>query len=161
MAEQRENNIAPKGMRRWIKVIFALSLSLNFLVIAAVGAMALRFGDDKERHARGGSNAFTLIRALPAEDRRAMRNIHDRQRPDHGMTRKQHSEALLELLQSSPFDRDAFEDLLTRQMREGGDRMRQGAVALADVISEMSDVERTAYVEDVIRINTRRDRRSH
>lgn len=157
MSTDMDKNRTASGMRRWIKVVFALSLSLNFLIVAAFGAMAWRWGgDDKYSRGHPQGEAFMLIRALPEASRRQLRTRFERERPHPHVDRKQQTEALIVLLQSAPFDPEAFENQLNTQVRGCGDRMQRGAAAISAVIADMSEAERVTYAQEVQRLSLRR-----
>ena len=161
MANEAAKPGSERGMRRWIKLIFALSLSLNFLIIAAVGAMAWRWNGHDDDRGRPGAQAFTLIRALPADRRAQLRTSFDHDRSRAQMSRREHADMLMSLLEDETFDAVAFEELIAMQHRDGGERMQRGAAALSSVISEMSDAERATYASEVKRLTERRRRRKH
>ncbi len=60
------------------------------------------------------------------------------------------------LLQSAPFDPEAFENQLNTQVRGCGDRMQRGAAAISAVIADMSEAERVTYAQEVQRLSLRR-----
>lgn len=146
---------APQGMRLWVRILLVVSLAFNLLVFGAVAGMAIKGGPWEHAHSpRQVVDAAVgpLTRALTKEDRRAIgRQIRKEGRAD-GLTRRAHREALermLVLLQSTPFDSEAFGAELAGSVTGLQTRMSRASETLVLHLSQMSDADRAAYAERV------------
>lgn len=152
---------------RRIKVALAFSLAINVLVLGAVaGSVFHGGGRDRERASeRSGNNAAIGIygHALDKPDRRAIgkrlregRNVQGREiRAELGDLAREASA----LLKQSPFNKEAFAELLLRQqvlIKGRSDAMQD---ALVEQIASMSTKQRIAYadrLEDLLKHGKRR-----
>lgn len=158
-----QNTADKPAPRRWTKRLFWLSLSLNLLVLGAVGATLWRFsgGDGFHLPARASLGASELIRALPARERHALRD--EMGQKGQGDSRREQVVAwrsdMLSALRADPFQPDAVDALLAQNNQDMAVRIEQGQVALIARIAEMSQAERRAYADKVETGMTRRDGR--
>lgn len=153
---------------RRVKIALGVSLAINLLVLGAVVG-AFMHGDNRDRRdvvRRGGDNAAIGIygRALDRADRRAIgqrlregRKVEGREiRAELGDLAQQASE----LLKQSPFNKEAFADVLLQQqglIKGRSDTMQD---ALVERIASMTDEQRIAYadrLQDLLDRGTRRD----
>lgn len=139
MAEQTD----PKPrLSLTLRVIFALSLALNLLVVGLVAGVWWRGGPPDG--ARIGGQAAALYRALPGEDRRALR-AEMRGTIDRGRLRIR--DPLIAALKADPFDPAAVAAILVAQSdAQAQAQMRMRALWL-DRIAAMSPAERAAYAD--------------
>lgn len=144
------------GMRPWLKALFALSLTLNLLVIGAiVGVRVGEFGPD--RHPRSMHDRVRVdlalgpfARSLPEEARRdAMRMLDDRAGA-HKLSRDalaQQFTDMLAILRSEPFDAEALGEIFDAQSDSARGRAVIGRDVLLEQIETMSDEERARYAD--------------
>lgn len=142
----QDTNTAPQRRSPvWMRVLLGVSLALNLAVVGIVAGVALRFGgDDRPGHPpRMGS---ATIRALPAEDRRAILN---RARAEVKTTRRPRSDVaeMAALLRAAPYDHGALEALVAerRAQRQGWITAMQGA--WLEHVATMTEAERMDYAQ--------------
>lgn len=145
---------------RWTKVILAVSLAFNLLVVGAVAGAVVSGG--KWRHhgpprleAMGGP----LTRALSQEDRRAIGREILKTYGRDGAGRARHREEferLVEAIRATPFDRAAAESRLASIRGMFQERLALGQTLLLDRLEEMSDDERAAYADRLMEKGKRR-----
>ncbi|WP_420584422.1 periplasmic heavy metal sensor [Ruegeria sp.] len=137
-------NAKPK--KRWVPVLLAVSLGLNLLVVGIALGTAYRVkGGDHAKAPPGFGSA--LYRALPKEDRKALRLELSDRHVRGGKTRAQDFAALQTVLRAEPFDPAAVQALLVQQARSMAEL--QGALQeewLAR-ITTMTDAERLDYAD--------------
>ncbi|MEO0750983.1 MAG: periplasmic heavy metal sensor [Pseudomonadota bacterium] len=145
----------PQSTRLWVRILLAVSLGFNLLVIGAVAGIAVRGGPfpqaDTPRHV-ADATIGPLTRALTKEDRRAIgRELRQNGQVD-GWTRRAHRqsmERMVALLQAAPFDAEAFGAELDGTISGLQGRMAGASQALVVRLTEMSDVERAAFAARV------------
>lgn len=144
----------PPRTARWVRVLLALSLALNLLVLGAVGG-ALTMRGKWQGHARvAGFSGGPLTRALVPEDRRRI-GQEIRAAYDTGalprVDRAAALEALVADLRAVPFDPQAVAaELDDRQIRlEAHFRMAQRL--LLDRLTQMTDAERAAFADRLVK----------
>lgn len=140
----------PTSPRLWVRILLAVSLALNLLVIGAVAGFAIKGGPMKHsgapHMAPGGVGPLT--QALSKEDRRAIGREMRQMAKENGWDRRAHRQALERMiagLEATPFDADAFSadlDIIMDGMRS---RISGASGALMNRLSEMSDEDRAAY----------------
>lgn len=130
---------------RWMKIVLTLSLALNLAVVAAAGGAAWRFkggagGEGAgQRHGGGGP---LYLRALPEQDRRALREALravPRAVPDAAQ--------MVAVLRAEPFDAAAAQRLLEAERAAGLDRQRVAADVWLARVAAMSPQARSAYAD--------------
>ncbi|MCV3271213.1 periplasmic heavy metal sensor [Roseobacter sinensis] len=154
-----QDTTPPKGSApRWIKIVLGLSLAFNFAVIGLIGGAVLRHGDGKIAAARSsgfGAYGLPYMIALPRDDRRAVRRAV---RSGVGVPDREARRALyrdvLATLRATPFDPSALAGAMSRQAETTIAVQKAAQGAWLEVVSDMSDAERSAYadaVEEVLR----------
>ncbi|KUJ76752.1 hypothetical protein AVO45_09590 [Ruegeria marisrubri] len=146
--------------RRWVPILLGVSLALNLVVVGVIVGAALRFhGGERVRHTPGFGPV--LYRALPEEDRQALRSRLHR---EHGEGSKEHEEdfrALTEALRAVPFDAGSVQALIDQQADERAAAHLALNRAWLDRVSRMTDDERREYadrIEEVIERGKHRKR---
>ncbi|WP_170558459.1 periplasmic heavy metal sensor [Ruegeria atlantica] len=137
---------SPKPKSRWISVLLVISLALNLLVVGVALGTVLRVkGGDHAKSPPGFGSA--LYRALPKEERKAMRGeLFDRHKKGAN-NRSQDFAQLSAALRATPFEAADVQALLDQQAQSMADL--QDALQqewLARVVA-MSDEERLVYAD--------------
>ncbi len=144
---------APKrGKGRAMKVVLALSLAVNFVVLGLAAGAAWRFSGEDRDGRRGPpavqSYGAPYIRALPREVRRELgRSLRrDAGLPDRSERRDQYARVIA-LLRDAQFDTQAVREIFEAQ-RLGADslqtRAQDGWIAL---VAQMGQAERAAVAD--------------
>lgn len=134
-----------KPKRRWMPIILAISLALNFAVGAAVIGAALRHkGDARAESERGGGGrkGAAFVNALPPQARNAVRDQLRRQ-PRLRMD----NQALLDALRQEPFDAATAARVLNAQRDHGLARNDIARDAWFAQVEAMSVQERQQYAD--------------
>lgn len=144
-----EENQKPVGMRRRTKVLLAVSLGLNMLVIGAVGGMV--FHDGPDRGPGDKDAAFgPYTRALSHQDRKvigkALRNEIGSFRQNLPKIRAGFA-ALKEALSADVYDRDLVHQLVKEQEALGLRRHQVGQRLLLERLDAMSQQDRRKFAE--------------
>ncbi|MEM8730799.1 MAG: periplasmic heavy metal sensor [Pseudomonadota bacterium] len=155
MADPRPSAPAT-GMKPWLRVVFGLSLAANLLIVGLVVGAVLRFGGPgAERPPL--PTGLSMYRALPPEDRRALRG-HVKKALPPSETRASEAKDLAAALSADPYDEAALIVLLDRH---AADRARF-QMALRQVwlthVSDMSPDDRDAYAGRLIDLTDNRKR---
>ncbi|CUH50354.1 periplasmic heavy metal sensor [Ruegeria atlantica] len=137
---------SPKPKNRWISILLVISLALNLLIVGVALGTALRVkGGDHAKSPPGFGSA--LYRALPKEERKAMRGeLFDRHKKG-AHNRSQDFAQLSTALRANPFDAAAVQALLDQQaqsMADLQDALQQEWLARVEA---MSDEERLVYAD--------------
>lgn len=134
--------------RLWMRLALGVSLALNLLVLGVVIGALLRPGAERHGGAGARSMGVMLFRALPAEDRRAlraeMRGMAQRARPAEdaaGMG------ALDAALRAQPFDPAALDALVAQSNQRRHAWQQEMHQAWLNRVAGMSDGERAAYAD--------------
>ena len=135
---------------RWMRVLLALSLAVNLLIVGAVGATLLLHGPrdaDGARHDRVGG---PLTRALTSQDRRAIgralwRDGEDRAAREAG--RKADYARLLGTLRQEPFDAETAEAAVAGLLQQAHRREEIARTAMIRRLAEMAPEGRRAYAD--------------
>jgi uncharacterized membrane protein len=147
-------------MSRGLKVLLFGSLALNLLIVGVVAGVILSGGPGKDRReARSDVGGFTLVRALPRDARADLRARFETKRKElraSGGNNAPSKQDILTSLRATPFDPQAFADLVSTQTRSLAERGRLGQEALVEQVAEMTDDERRAYADDVEEAFSRR-----
>ncbi|MBT8408817.1 MAG: periplasmic heavy metal sensor [Alphaproteobacteria bacterium] len=149
----------------WVKMLLALSLGLNLLIVGIVlgalgrGGLDGRDGDRFQGARELGPLPF--VAALEPRDRRALgralRNQAEPLRQNREMLRARF-DALLEALRAETFDRRAVAALIAEQRGLAVDRQEIGERILLDHLASISHGDRMQYA-DRLDNSLRRDRR--
>jgi len=144
-------NQKPKNF--W-KILFGISLTLNLLVVGAVGGVMIRM--DKGPMINHIAPGTLYMRALDFQDRRTLRQ-KILQNKDVNKLDKAGSKVSLRsavgILRSQPFDRSTFENLLDKQKQYTNSTQSSARTTLITHIENMTEEERLAYaqrLEDLI-----------
>jgi len=144
MAERMEQKA---GMRPWLKLVFALSLALNLLVLGAVGGVVLRHGgfDGRHHHMAGGP----MTRALSKEDKRVVAREMRRSYRERGRDgRAAYGAAMQQLvagLRAEPFDPAPVAKQMSRMREMLGQRVAIGQRVLLEHLEQMEPGARRAF----------------
>ncbi|WP_299080052.1 periplasmic heavy metal sensor [uncultured Ruegeria sp.] len=139
-------NAEPKTKRRWMSVVLIVSLALNLLIVGvAVGTVLRVKGSDHAKAPPGFGPA--LYRALPKEDRKAMRGELSGLHKEGSNARTQGFEAISAALRAVPFDPVAVEGLLQQQAQATADLQSELQAQWMVRVTAMSDEERQTYAE--------------
>ncbi len=153
---QNTPRTARQTARRWPKRLFALSLTLNMLVLAMVAGAFLRDSHD-HRHMRpsdrrllrdGGLGPF--FDALPPAARRDMAEAFRASGQDRGPDRAALAadlRAFVAAVRAEPFDPTAAAEVLAAQTARVQTRVTAGQAILVDQIATMSAGDRAAFAD--------------
>ena len=149
-----------------IKVVLAISLAINVLVFGAVvGAGVHGERDRKSNSGRGEDNAAIGIygRALDRPDRRAiiqrLREGHNTRGRDIRAELGEFAREATEVLKQTPFDKEAFAEVLLRQQSLIKGRSDTMQDALVEHIASMTTEQRIAYADRLQELLDRGGRR--
>ncbi|MFV2052089.1 hypothetical protein [Aliiroseovarius sp. YM-037] len=132
---------------QWWKVVLAISLSLNLLIVGALAGAVWRQGRAPDRAEGRDVGVLPLFLALPREDRRGIRAEIERGLAAEPSVPDAGGPTLVEALRQTPFDREAVEALFEKHGARQEVRHRVGQRVLLDRIGEMSDADRAAYAD--------------
>jgi len=164
---QTPQAVAP---RRWPKVLLAISLVFNLVVIGAVVGANLRHEQDTRRfpppdpEMTRGLGVAPLLDALPRE---ARRDIGARLRAELGGVRPHRDRleaefaAMLEALRADPFEPAALAAMLEAQQARVAGRVAAGRAVFLEALGEMSPAERAAFADRLEARMTRGPRMPH
>lgn len=141
-------NAHPKpGLSTGLRVVFGVSLALNLLVIGLLAGAALRFADTEGRRPLPHSLGTAMYREMPREDREILRKNAQRRAEQSRKFRISEATAIADALRTSPFDRNALQEVLDKQaeQRIGWQKMTQ--TVWLNRISRMSVEDRTEYAD--------------
>ncbi|WP_127115083.1 periplasmic heavy metal sensor [Shimia sediminis] len=138
------------GMKRWLRVVLVLSLTMNLVVIGLIGGAALRFGKSGPPH-MSGPDGLPIISALDRADRRdigksirkASRALGDR--AARAEKDKAHYQRIADMIEADPVDTDA---------------LRAAGAALDDRMSQRRQIAQDAWINKVAGMNLE-DRKSY
>lgn len=138
----------------WIKILLAVSLALNLMVIGLIAGVMVR-GGPLGAKGPGMGYAAPYVIALPREDRRAVFGAV-RRSPDFRdrQARRADFQDMLRLLRAHPFDAEAARTILSRQAASVADVQATAQAAWLQVVIEMEPDARSAYadaIEEVLR----------
>lgn len=138
---------AASGPSTWWKIVLAISLSLNLLIIGALAGAAWRQGRAPEGPGARDVGVLPLFLALPRDDRRSIRAEMERGLAAEAPAPDVSGPTLLEALRQTPFDRDAVEAVFAKHGARQDVRHRVGQRVLLDRIANMTDAERATYAD--------------
>jgi len=146
----------PATPRRWPKLLLAVSLVFNLVVIGAVVGANLRHEQDTRRfpppdpEMTRALGMAPLIDALPRETRR---DIGVRLRAELGGTRPHRATleaefaAMLAALRADPFDPEALASMLDAQQARVAARVAAGRAVFLDALAQMNPADRAAFAD--------------
>ncbi|WP_170409217.1 periplasmic heavy metal sensor [Ruegeria atlantica] len=137
---------SPKPKNRWMSVLLVISLALNLLIVGVALGTALRVkGGDHAKSPPGFGSA--LYRALPKEERKAMRGeLFDRHKKG-ASNRSQDFAQLSTALRADPFDAAVVQALLDQQAKSMADLQNALQQEWLARVEAMSDEERLVYAD--------------
>lgn len=144
---------------RWMRIALAVSLALNLLVLGAVGgAMTMR--GKWQGHERGaGFSGGPLTHALVPEDRREigrqMRAAYDTGQLPRS-DRAAALDGLVAHLRAVPFDPQAVADDLAARQTGMEAHFQLAQRLLLERLTRMTDAERTAFADRLLKRKARR-----
>lgn len=164
MSEKMTPEQTPKAggetprMRRGLRVLLVVSVTLNLLIVGLAVGMALSGGPA----AHHGSRFPAHVRALEHEDRRALgRAIRSAYREGRlgKRSEKRYEARLADLLEATPFDRVAVAALQREMKAAEMARFDAARQIWLDRVATMSDAERAAYAERLRVALTQKERK--
>ncbi len=136
----------PKPKRRWVTILLTVSLALNLLIVGvALGTVYRIKGGDHGKAPPGFGPA--LYRALPKDDRKALRGELSDRHVRGSKLRSQDFAALGQALRAEPFDPGAVQVLLQQQAQFVADMQSALQEQWLARVTAMSDEERKAYAD--------------
>lgn len=143
----------PGTMRLWLRIVLFVSLALNLAVIGLAAGSFLRAPPEHGIHHRDPAAPYTRAfsddqrRELWRELRRGFREARaaepDGERSDFLAEYRR----ALDLLRTSPFDAEAFREIIAEQSARSAARRQRGEAVLTGYVTSMSEAERAAYAE--------------
>ena len=135
-----------KPKRRWVTVLLTVSLALNLLVAGvALGTVYRVKGSDHSKTPPGFGPA--LYRALPKEDRTALRGELSERHVRGAKLRSQDFSKLEAALRADPFDPSAVQSLLQQQAQSMVEMQSALQEKWLARVTAMTDAERQAYAD--------------
>lgn len=135
----------PKASR-WLRILLAVSLTLNLLVVGLVVGIALRF-DGKGKDRSPPPIGAVLFKELPREDRKALHREAFGERKDRHANRQRDARAVYDAIRAVPFDPAPVRDVLEKQSEATLQFRSSMREAWLQQISSMTDAERGVYAE--------------
>lgn len=135
----------------WMRAAFALSLTLNLLVMGVVGGAVVKHGRDDAPPPGGEILSYgPYTRALSPEDRDALRAALMREAGELRANRqavRRDFDRVLALLRADPFDRAATEAVLEGQQTRVEAQSRKVRGLVLDHVSAMPPEARHAFAD--------------
>lgn len=152
------------GTSRTVRIVLAVSLAFNLLIVGIVVGALIGGGRDGGRGPAvdGAPQGAAFVRALDRADQRRIRRELGRALRAEGLDREAmrlDPQAVRAALTADPFDPAAVEALLARPVGAGARGHALGREILARRIAAMSAEERAAYADRVIEELSRKGRR--
>ena len=161
---------SPQGATppRWPKVLLAISLVFNLLIVGAIIGANLRHEQDARRYPPPDPEMTRALGVAPLFDtlpREVRREIGVRLRAEMGGLRPDRAAleaeffAVLAVLRAEPFDPAALASTLEAQQARVANRVAAGRDVFIDALARMSPAERAAFadrLEDRVRRGPRR-----
>ncbi len=158
-----------KGPSRWFWVVLIISLSLNFLIVGAVGGamFAKRHDGPGFKQRKGGQGFRSFMRSLPEERRQLVRDFLKQHRQT---TRSMWQEVrkarrdTAEIIRAAPFDETRFLESLNRTRELELQARTASQPALVELIQKLEPKERQKLLRlfgrQILGRDGRRPRRS-
>lgn len=154
----------------WARIVLFGSLALNLLIVGVIAGAVLRHGPDgrsiDEPPPLRDMGFGPFGNALSPSDRRAigqaLQGHANDLRKNRDVVRDQFT-TMLVLLKTTPFDAEAFNEIINRQRENLLARQEIGQDLLIERISAMSDEERQAFadrLEKTVRRVMKKDRKN-
>lgn len=145
---------------RWVKVVLALSLLLNLLIVGLAGGAFVKGRELRDARPDAGGMSF-VTRALPlqhqAEVRHEIRNRIDEMRANRDEIRVLRRD-LAAALTAEPFDMGVVEDIFDRQRNILIGLAGAGHEIVIRQIETMDEDDRARYADNLLREHPPRDR---
>ena len=143
-----------------LRIVLGVSLALNLAVIGLAVGAGLRMAGGSEARRPPPSVGAALYRAMPREDRQALRaRMQTGGRAERDAQRQRDVAEARAILATEPFDPAALDALLKAEDRERQQWMDAAQAAWLARVEGMSAEERAAYVERLDRVMDGRDNR--
>lgn len=146
----QNNNLNPKSYL-WIKIALGSSLFVNFLIIGVVVGAIIR-GPDYGRLSKDDAGLISIIRDMPKELQRSLRDDLREQRDE---IRSQHEghrvmrNELITALSTEPIDIDNIKSILDRHRYFLDDTLEIGHEAIVKQIEIMTPEQRKEFIENL------------
>lgn len=147
MSDPTPSTAIRAGAGRWTKVLLAVSLALNLLIVGLAVGSVLRDGPP-----RGGRDfgLGPISEALSHNDRMALRRAflvrHPEARTDRREMRAEF-DVLLAALRAEPFDPAALDQALQAVARRNADLLATGRELVAERLKAMDGAERADFAD--------------
>lgn len=152
-----------KPPRRWLRIVFILSMAMNLLIVGLVAGALMRFDKSHGRHIDRVSMGLTsYIRALPEADRTLVRGAagdHARSRKDFLKALRKRQKALDTVLMAEPFSPEAVRQTFSDHRAFAISGSQDLQEAFVTVLEKMSPQERADYFARVAEIQAERKKR--
>lgn len=146
----QEKQTVKVSTRRWVKVLLALSLTLNMLVIGTIGGAAVSFKRGGGPHSFRDISYGPYSRALSHADRKeigaALRREAGAFRGNMPKMRAAY-QALLDVLQADEYDRSKVHELVRAQQEIGLKRQEIGLRLLLERLDSMTNQQRQKFAK--------------
>ncbi|MDX1742107.1 MAG: periplasmic heavy metal sensor [Ruegeria sp.] len=147
-----------KPKRRWVTVLLSVSLALNLLVAGvALGTVYRVKGGEPDKAPPGFGPA--LYRALPKEERKALRGELSERHIRDAKMRSQGFAALQTALRAEPFDPVPVNTLLNQQAQAMAELQSALQEEWLERITAMTGTERKAYADRLQQVIKRKTHR--
>ncbi len=145
-------------MSRWVKIIFFISLALNFAVIGVVASKKLGF-HKKWRH---GGMQHHILKVIPEEKRPQIKNLleeYKKSSPHRPGKMIRNWDKFEEILIEDKFNREQFLTTFNKELEEHNQRWVNGGKVIADIAELLTVGERKDVLKKIKRKMKRRHRR--
>ncbi len=157
MSDNQGPKPAPKPMRRWVKILLALSLALNFLVLGAVGSAVISHKFRGGHWGGPGGKFGHYSRALSREDRQAIGKAMRQELgapKDEWRRMRGHYQALAAALTAEDFDMGAVKTLLDSNRNTLRSRQDLAQRLLLERLQQMSPEQRRKFARRLTKMAT-------
>ncbi len=149
-----DRNFIWQGLKnmRWKGVVLFVSLAINLLLVGLIVGALLAGSHGRDRTALRGLGYAPFVRALPGEDKAALREALARDADSFRHNRAElqvQFESLLAALRKDPFDAGEVERLFAEQRGRIVERQRLAQDYLLERIAAMAPEARAAYADSL------------
>lgn len=147
-------------MSRWVKIIFFISLALNFAVIGVVASKKLGF-HKKWRH---WGMQHHVLKVIPEEKRPQVKKILEDYRNSYPHRRGKMIRSwdkFEDVLLKENFDRAEFLEVYSKELEQHNQRWVNGGKVIADIAELLTVAERREVLKKIKRKMKRRHRHHH
>jgi len=132
-----------QGNKRWMPIVLAVSLALNFAVIAAFTGAAMRHKGGEGARGPTNNTGAIYMRALPPDVRKQlMQEVRSA-----GRGPRFDPAEMVSILRQTPFDADAAEALLTAERDAGLAHVTAMGETWLKGVTQMSPQDRSSYAD--------------